>query len=170
MMDMRQGPAKSGAVWDLLIQLSGGALLILLVIAYATGEEYPHTHSMIGYAIAILVIVNLLWSTLAPRDRTLPAPYTPRAIKIHFQTVAAPAKTLALLVGLLAALPVCTLLIMIVTHAVWGATAIDEMHEVVAYFALGLVALHVVMVGIASVAQAADHLRKMSGHSSRRGD
>lgn len=47
---------------------------------------------------------------------------------------------------------------MLVTHAVWGTTAIDEMHEVVAYFALGLVALHVVMVGIAGLAYLEDHL------------
>jgi cytochrome b len=168
MIEVRiKGSAQSAAVWDLLIQLSGGALLILLIIAYATGEEYPHTYTMIGYAIAVLVIVNLLWSTLAPRDRTLPAPYTPRAVKMHLQTVGGPGKTLALLVVVLAALPICALLVMLVTHAVWGVTAIDEMHEVVAYFALGLVALHVVMVGIASVAQAADHLRKMSGHSRR---
>lgn len=107
MTDTRiKGPAQSGAVWDLLIQLSGIALLILLVIAYATGEEYPHTHTMIGYAIAILVIVNLLWAALVPRDRTLSAPYTPRAIKMHFQNAGGPAKTVALLVAMLAALPV----------------------------------------------------------------
>lgn len=56
---------------------------------------------------------------------------------------------------------------MFVTHALWGATTIDEMHEVVAYFALGLVILHVVMVGIASSAYIEDQIRNMFGGSRR---
>lgn len=168
MTDVRvKPPAHSGAVWDLLIQFSGMALFVLLILAYATGEEYPHTHAMIGYAIAILVIANLFWLALAPRDRTLPAPYTPGAIEAHFQNAGGLARTLAWLIAMLAALPLCALLIMLLTHALWGATAIDEMHEVVAYFAVGLVALHVVMVAIASSAYIEDHFRNLFGQSRR---
>jgi cytochrome b561 len=161
----RTESAQSNAVWGLLIQLSGIALLVVLVIAYATGEEYPHTHAMIGYAIAALVVANLFWFALAPRGRNLPAPYTPGAIKLHFENAGGLAKTLASLIAVLAALPLGALFVMLITHAVWGATAIDEMHEVVVYFALGLVVLHVVMVGIASSAFVEDHLRNMFGRS-----
>jgi hypothetical protein len=150
--------ARSGAVWGLLIQLSGMALLVLLVVAYATGEEYPHTYEMIGYAIAILVTADLLWFALVHRDR--PAPFTPSAIKMQFRNAGGLAKTLALLIALLAALPLCALMVMLLTHTLWGATTIDEMHEVVAYFALGLVALHVVLVGIASSAHVEGQLRR----------
>ncbi len=76
---------QSRAVWGLLIQLSGVALLVLLVVAFATGEEYPHTHMMIGYAIAVLVAADLFWMALTPRDRNLAAPYTLDAIKLHFE-------------------------------------------------------------------------------------
>ena len=76
-----EGPAPSGSLWELIIQLSGIFLFSLLVVAYGTGEEYPHTHTMIGYGIAILVAINLLWLTVRPRDEALPAPYTPRAIR-----------------------------------------------------------------------------------------
>jgi FtsH-binding integral membrane protein len=156
--------ARAGAVWGLLIQFSALALLALLVIAYATGEEYPHTHAMIGYAIAILVMANVVWLAVSPRDRSLPAPYTPSAITMHFQNAGGLAKTLALLIAILAALPLGALLVMFVTHALWGTTAIDEMHEVVAYFALGLVVVHVAMVGIASSGYLEEHLRNVFGH------
>jgi len=157
--------AQSRAVWGLLIQLSGIALLVLLVIAYATGEEYPHTHAMIGYAIAILIVADLFWFALAPRDRNLPAPYTPGSIKLHFENAGGFATTLASLIVVLAALPLGALMVMLVTHGLWGATAIDEMHEVVAYFALGLVIVHVVMVGIAGAPLVEGHLRNMFGRS-----
>jgi hypothetical protein len=42
------------------------------------------------------------------------------------------------------------------THTLWRPAAVDEMHEVVAYFALGLVAFYVVIVLIAS----AEHLER----------
>ena len=49
------------------------------------------------------------------------------------------------------ALPLCALVLMALTHTLWGATWIDEMHEVVVYFALGLVVVYVVTVGLASI-------------------
>jgi len=163
-----EGPAPSGSLWELIIRLSGIFLFSLLVVGYGTGEEYPHTHTMIGYGIAILVAINLLWLTVRPRDEALPAPYTPRAIRAHFQNAGSLGKTIALLVALLAALPLCALFIMLLTHTVWGTTRVDEMHEVVAYFALGLVALHVVTVGIASSAHIEGYLRNMFGHQSNK--
>jgi hypothetical protein len=39
----------------------------------------------------------------------------------------------------------------LVTHTLWGTTWIDEMHEVVAYFVIGLVAFYSAIVGIASI-------------------
>ena len=48
------------------------------------------------------------------------------------------------------------LLLMVLTHNFYPATDVDEMHEVVAYFALGLVALHVIVVAVAS----AEHFEK----------
>ena len=64
---------------------------------------------------------------------------------------------------ILAALPFCALMLMLVTHTVWGTTWIDEMHEVVAYFAVGLVAFYVAMVSIASSGHIEDRVRRMLG-------
>jgi len=168
-MDQKIDKLRSDAVWDLLIQLFGIALFVMLIVAYSTGEEYPHTHVMIGYAIAILLAVSLFWLVVKLNDgHTPPKWYNPGAIKTGFLNAGRLAKTLAFLFTILAALPMCALLIMLVTHSVWGTTRIDEMHEVAAYFAVGLIVPYVVMVGIASSGSIEGRLRKIFAGSKRR--
>jgi len=156
-------------IWDLLIRLSGIALFVLLVIAYSTGEEFPHTHVMIGYSIAALAAVGIFWAVIRPRHAQFPPTvYSPRGVKALFQNAERVPRTLASTFLVLAALPLCALILMLLTHTVWGTTWIDEMHEVVAYFAVGLVAFFVAMVGIASSGHIEDLLRKMFGGNKRR--
>lgn len=50
---------------------------------------------------------------------------------------------------------------MVLTHTLWGTTWIDEMHEVVAYFTLGLVVFYLAMVGIAGSGHLEDRLRRL---------
>jgi hypothetical protein len=40
---------------------------------------------------------------------------------------------------------------MLMTHTIWGTSWVDEMHEVIAYFAVGLVVPYCVLVGARSV-------------------
>jgi cytochrome b len=155
-------PVRPDMIWDLLIRLSGIALFVPLVVAYSTGEEYPHTHVMIGYAIAVLFVVGIFWEIVRPhRNRFPPIVYSPRGIKAQFQNADTVPKALVSVFLILAALPFCALILMLVTHMVWGTTWIDEMHEVVAYFAVGLVAFYIAMVGIASSGYVEDRVRKM---------
>lgn len=167
MKDIRaEMPARADMIWDLLIRLSGIALLVLLVIVYSTGEEFPHTHVMIGYAIAALIAVAIFWAVIRPHHAQFPPTvYSPRGVKALFQNADRVPKTLATIFLILAALPLCALILMLLTHTLWGTTWIDEMHEVVAYFAVGLVALHVAMVGIASSGHIEDRMRKIFGGS-----
>jgi cytochrome b len=169
MKDIRaETPVRPDMIWDLLIRLSGIALLVLLVIAYSTGEEYPHTHVMIGYAIAALVAVGIFWAVIRPHHLQFPPTvYSPRGIMALFQNADRVPRTLASMFLILAALPLCALMLMVLTHTLWGTTWIDEMHEVVAYFAVGLVAFYVAMVGIASSSHIEDRLRKMFGGNKR---
>ncbi|MFY9951632.1 hypothetical protein [Bradyrhizobium sp.] len=158
-----QVPPRSDMIWDLLIQLSGIALLFLLVVAYATGEEFPDTHDMIGYAIAALLAVSFFWAIVRPKHHVqfLPTVYSPRGMKALFQNADRVPKTLASAFLILAAVPLCALVLVMFTHTLWGTTWIDEMHEVVAYFAVGLVAFYIAMVGIASSGYVEDRLRKL---------
>jgi cytochrome b len=163
MKDIRaEMPVRPDMIWDLLIRLSGVALFVLLVVAYSTGEEFPHTHVMIGYAIATLLVVGIFWAIIRPHhDRFPPIVYSPRGIKAQFQNADTVLKTLATVFLILAALPLCALILMLLTHTLWGTTWIDEMHEVVAYFAVGLVVFYIAMVGIASSGHVEDRVRKM---------
>ncbi len=163
MKDIRaETPVRTDMIWDLLIRLSGIALLVLLVVAYSTGDEFPHTHVMIGYAIAILVAAAIFWAIVRPHHAQFPPTvYTPRGIKALFQNADRTPKTLVSVFLILAALPLCALILMLLTHTLWGTTWIDEMHEVVAYFAVGLVAIYIAMVGIASSGHIEDRLRNL---------
>lgn len=149
-------------IWDVLIQISGIALLALLFIAYFTGEEYPHTHVLLGYALAGLFAVYVFWTVVRPRLAPLPQNfYSLGEFKEQFQNAGILPRTIAALFLLMAALPLFALLLMLLTHTIWGATRIDEMHEVVAYFAVGLVVFYVAMVGIASIGYVEGHVRNL---------
>ncbi len=165
---MLKGPGfetpRSTPIWDLLIWFFGVALLALLVISYATGEQYPDTYKMIGYTMAIVVGANIFWLLVTPRQgRVSPMRYTPSAIWARFQNADRLSKMVAFLVAILAALPFSALLIMLFTHTVWGTTNIDEMHEVVVWFTVIFVALYVVMVGVASSGYVEAHFRRVFG-------
>lgn len=155
-------PVRPDMIWDLLIRTSGIALFVLLIVAYSTGDEFPHTHVMIGYAIAAVFVFAIFWEMIrAHDDRLPPIVYSLRGIKTLFQNAGMISRALASLFSILVALPLCALVLMLLTHTVWGTTWIDEMHEVVAYFAVGLVVFYVVMVGIASSGYIEDRLRKL---------
>ena len=161
MNDMRADMAgRPDVVWDLLIRIFGIALFVLLVVAFSTGEEFPHTHDMIGYAIAALVVAGMLWAIVKPHHDRLPIP-SPRGAKVLFQNAYTVPKTLAFVFLILTALPFCALILMLVTHTVWGTTWVDEMHEVVAYFVVGLVTFYIAMVGIVSSGYIEDRVREM---------
>jgi hypothetical protein len=123
---------------------------------------------MIGYAIAALVAAGMFWAVVRPRHPQFPPTvYSPRGIKALVQNADPIPRTLASVFLILAALPLCALILMLLTHTLWGTTWIDEMHEVVAYFAVGLVAFYVAMIGLASSGHIEDRLRKMFGGDER---
>lgn len=164
-MEIRSDPAgRTEVSWDLLIRVAGVALFVLLIIAYGTGEEYPHTHKMIGYGMAVLLLAGIFWSIVRPYDGRLPPiNYSPRVITSQLQHAAGLPKTLMSLFFILAALPLCAIIMIVVTHTIWGATWIDEMHEVTAYFVVGLVALYGAIVAIASIQYMEEHMKKIFG-------
>jgi cytochrome b len=103
-MDMRtDSTGRAEVSWDLLIRVSGIALFALLIIAYATGEEYPHTHRMIGYGMAVLLAVGIFWLAVRSHDgRLLPISYSPRLITAQLRHADGLAKTLMSLFFVLA--------------------------------------------------------------------
>ena len=150
---------KTGTVWNAMLRSSGAGLLLLLTIAYVTGEEYQHTHMMIGYGIAAVIIANLYWELVHPHQLHFADTHAPRLTFSATLRGALSADTPALValtvLGLVSVLAAVAFTLMAVTH-IWVVPMIDEMHEVVAYFTLGLVVVHVAVVLIAS----ADYLER----------
>ena len=156
--------AEIGALWDFVVRASGTCLFLLLVVAYVTGEEVQHTHMLIGYAIAALLIIGLWWELFRPHQfRYLHSIFHLPKVRALFQRAGRRvAHTNKITTGLfvmgvviaVAVIAFFALILMFLTHNFYPATNIDEMHEVVAYFALGLVAFHVIVVIVAS----AEHL------------
>ncbi len=139
-----------GDFWDLLVRSSAVSLFIVLALAYFTGEEFQHTHSMIGYAIAALLVTSLYWELLRPRQG-----YGAQSRRRLFQarwdvSKLGPAAVVFAVLFVLAVLALFTLLLIAIAHTFWG-VSVDEIHEVVAYFALGLTVFYVAMVVIASL-------------------
>lgn len=155
-------PIHPDTIWDLLIRLAGVALFVLLIVAYFTGEEIQHTHAIIGYAVAGLLAVGVFWALVRPRQARFPSTeYSLGGIMRQIENADRLPKTLASVFLILAALPFGALILMLLTHTLWGTTRIDEMHEVVAYFAVGLVACYITMVVIASAGYIEGRLRNL---------
>ncbi len=142
------------------------SLFIVLALAYFTGEEFPHTHAMIGYAIAALLVAGLYWELVRARhDRS------GYSIRRLFQTrwdvsQLGPASVVFAILFVLAILALVTLLLIGTTHTFWG-LSVDEMHEVVAYFAIGLTVFYVVMVLIASLERIENRSRSAANRPKR---
>ena len=87
MKDIRaEMPVRPDMIWDWLIRLSGIALVVLLVVAYSTGEEFQHTHVMIGYAIAVVVVAGTFWEIVRPHHaRFASTLYVRRELRRNFK-------------------------------------------------------------------------------------
>jgi hypothetical protein len=143
----------AAAVWNTMLRSSGFGLLFLLAAAYFTGDEYQHTHMMIGYGIAMVIAANLYWELVHPHQLHVRGTHAPAASfsavlqgALIGDTPGFAALTVLSLVAILAGV---AMILMTVTH-LWAVPMVDEMHEVVAYFTLGLVVLHVAVVLIGS--------------------
>ena len=150
-----------------MLRSSGAGLTFLLLVAYATGDEYPHTHMLIGYGIAAVIIANLYWELVHPHRLHLSGSNVSR---LTFSTAIqdalsanSPAFLALAILALVSALAAVAVALMVATH-IWAFPIVEEMHEALAYFALGLAALHVVVVLIAS----ADYLERRLARALRR--
>lgn len=151
---------KIETLWDFEIRVSAVCLFLLLVVAYVTGEEFQHTHQAIGYSIAALIITQLLWELLRPHStRYLDSIFHPPGVRVLFQYAS---RDLAhsnissgffvlVIATVIAVIALAALVLVFFTHNFYSATAVDEMHEVVTYLAVGLVIFHITLVIIASI-------------------
>ncbi len=152
-------------LFDALIRAASVFLIVLLIFAYATGEEYQETHLLIAYGGAAVLVAALYWELVRPHDARfkhyLFSRRAAQAIGLAWRGTNIGRSSAPIVIGiallLLMAILACVALAMIVlTHSFWPPAAVDEMHEALAYLALGLVVFYLAIVLVSS----SEHLER----------
>ncbi|WP_375588163.1 cytochrome b/b6 domain-containing protein [Hoeflea alexandrii] len=172
---MEAGDIQSPAtvrVWDPLVRIFHWSLVGLFTFAFLTGDEWQKPHEVAGYIIAGLIGFRVVWGLIGSRyARFASFIYRPSTVagfladtmrmKARRYLGHNPAGGLMVL-GLLLAIAVISLSgWMMTTDAYWGVGWVQELHEAAAFGAVGLVALHVGGVLVASFEHGENLVRAM---------
>jgi len=153
-------PASGNAtikVWDLFVRIFHWSLVVAFAVAFLTGDGNESVHTISGYAIAALVAARIVWGfigskharfadfVVAPRKVT---EFTMQSMRLkaprHIGHNPAGGVMILALLATFAGLAITGHLM--TTDAYWGSKTLEDVHEALAYFALGLVGLHVLGV------------------------
>ncbi|MCO6407681.1 cytochrome b/b6 domain-containing protein [Hoeflea alexandrii] len=172
---MEAGDIQSPAtvrVWDPLVRIFHWSLVGLFTFAFLTGDEWQKPHEVAGYIIAGLIGFRVIWGFAGSRHARFSSfiyrPSTVAGFLADTMRMKArrylghnPAGGLMVL-GLLLAIAVISLSgWMMTTDAYWGVGWVQELHEAAAFSAVGLVALHVGGVLVASFEHSENLVRAM---------
>jgi cytochrome b len=58
-------PKATAEVWDQAVRVLYGSLAVYLIVAYATGDQAGRVHVVIGYTIAIHLVLRIVWGLVA---------------------------------------------------------------------------------------------------------
>ncbi|MPR06227.1 cytochrome b/b6 domain-containing protein [Microvirga tunisiensis] len=141
-------------VWDPFIRFFHWSLVGLFTIAFVTGDEIEWLHVRIGYAIAALVALRIVWGLIGPRHaRFGDFVRSPRAIMTYLlQAVRRkaprhlghnPAGGAMVVVLLVMLVGIAATGFAMTTDAFWGSEWVETLHEGLAYATIGLIVLHV---------------------------
>lgn len=149
-------PDRAVRVWDLPLRLFHWLLVIAIAVAFLSAEEESALndfHVLSGWVAAVLIAFRLAWGFVGGEHARFANFVRPGAILGHVRELlrGRPAPTLGH--NALGAVSVILLLLLIVA-TVWTGAAIgqtgEEMHELVGWSLLGLVALHILAVVLMS--------------------
>jgi cytochrome b len=172
---MEAGDIQSPAtvrVWDPLVRIFHWSLVGLFTFAFLTGDEWQKPHEVAGYIIAGLIAFRVVWGLIGSRyARFASFIYRPSTVagfladtmrmKARRYLGHNPAGGLMVAGLLLAIVGISLSGWMMTTDAYWGVGWVEELHEAAAFTALGLVALHVGGVIVASFEHGENLVRAM---------
>jgi cytochrome b len=154
-------PPATVKVWDLFVRVFHWSLVALFAIVYATGDEIERVHIAAGYGIAGLLVLRIIWGFVGPRHaRFSNFVCLPRETLAYLRDIAlmraprylghnpAGAAMIVALIAVLAA--TCITGYMMTSDLFWGAKWVEKVHEALANLSVGLIALHVFGVLVAS--------------------
>lgn len=165
-------PPATVRVWDPLVRIFHWSLVGLFAFAFLTGDEWQKPHEAAGYIIAGLIAVRVIWGFVGSRyarfSSFLYGPSTVAGFLTDTMRMKArrylghnPAGGLMVIALLLAIIVISVSGWMMTTNAYWGAAWVEALHEGAAFTALGLVALHLGGVIVASFEHGENLVRAM---------
>jgi cytochrome b len=172
MTDIRSLPETTVPVWDRFVRVFHWSLVTLFALAFVTGDEWTRLHERAGYGVAVLVGARLVWGLIGSRHaRFADFLYRPATVLGFLRDTLRlrarrylghnPAGGLMVVVLLTLLLGLSATGILMTTDAFWGEEWLEELHEAMAYGALGLVALHLAGVLVASLEHGENLVRSM---------
>jgi cytochrome b len=159
-------------VWDPLVRIFHWSLVALFTFAFVTGDEWKSAHILAGYLVAGLVTFRLAWGVVGPRHARFASfirgPATTLGYLRNALAFRAPRYLGhnpaggAMIVALLTTIALIAVTgYMMTTDAFWGVEWVEELHESTVYVTLGLIALHVGGVVLASIEHRENLVRSM---------
>lgn len=149
-------------VWDPVVRIYHWGQALLIAVSWLTSDELKTVHKASGYAIAGLLALRVLWGFIGPRHARfsdfLRAPGTVRAYLQQMWEGREPrhlghnpAGGMMVLALMLAVGGTALTGWLQTTDAFWGSEGLEEIHGALATLILGLVALHLGGVLLASL-------------------
>jgi cytochrome b len=159
-------------VWDLPLRLFHWLLVVAIAFAFLSSEEESTLapwHIPIGWSIAVLIAFRLAWGLVGGEHARFAGFVKPSGLGTHVAGLLRGHPEPTLGHNALGALSVI-LLLGLVTATVWtgAAGADEEVHEVIAYAMLALVAAHVIAVIVMSIMTRDNLVRAMITGRKRR--
>ncbi|MDW6024786.1 cytochrome b/b6 domain-containing protein [Mesorhizobium sp. BAC0120] len=159
-------------VWDPLVRLFHWSLVGSFAFAFFTGDEWKGAHIVAGYIVGGLVAFRILWGIAGPKyARFASFIRGPMATLRYLRDALAfraprhlghnPAGGAMILALLAANATIAGTGYMMTTDAYWGVEWVEELHKSMVYVTLGLIALHVGGVVLASIEHRENLVRSM---------
>lgn len=154
-------------VWDLPLRLFHWALVVAIAVAFLSSEEESalnQWHVLSGWLAAVLIIFRLVWGLIGGEHSRFSDFIRPSRIGPHISMVAKGQKDPTLghnPLGALAVLILLALTAITVWSGAFGGEAAEELHEVIAWVLLAMVAVHVTAVILMSILEKENLVRAM---------
>lgn len=154
-------------VWDLPLRLFHWALVIAIAVAFLSSEEESalnEWHVMSGWIAAALIIFRLAWGFIGGEHSRFSDFIRPSRIGHHISMVAKGQRDPTLghnPLGALAVLILLALTAITVWTGAFGGEAAAELHEVIAWVLLAMVAVHIIAVIVMSIFERENLVRAM---------
>lgn len=164
--------AQTIKVWDPLVRLLHWGLVAAFLAAWVTGDEWERAHEIVGYVIAAIVGVRLIWGLVGTQHaRFADFVRTPAAVVDHLAATARgrapryighnPAGGAMILAMLMLLVVISVSGIMLTTGTFWEVEWVEELHEGAVNAMVVLIVLHVAGVVLASVEHGESLVRAM---------